>query len=663
MATNNYSITFKSLRAGTVYVVNIGGGTGAAIPLKGGAEPFFTQEDDSEDMYIPIRTQSGYIRIVDDGMDARGNVFDWHDLIPETDTSRPVTLTAGGSVVWQGFMQAQDFGSQLYGNPQQREFPIQCVLTITTATDINYQQTAIQNFAYLLKQIVDSIPSGLQPQNFYIQGGLDAQQWLLKCIDWQNFINEDSEGNISARFNMYECLEDLCRFWGWTARTHGTTMYLTAADDAAESTWLRLTYAQLSAMAGGTASGTTESFSSVALSGDIFASANNDDVLQRGYQKATVTGDGNTANDAVMSAFPPSVEKQMISGGNYRDGDVIYTDDITSFNAPLLVGSCVSGSASFNKMGVGTSGKFGETSVSPSNGNWQEYNVIKIKEDYNGSTALASFETVYHHSFYDNSVVFGGFDTGGLYLNFDIFRDGERFEDADSQGVGTKHVYVRVGIGADRAHALWYGGGRNPWSSSPTNIPIQVGDTQSRTKMLSVNTNHTNLKGVLFVDFMGSDDIKPVNGKRRFEIVNFSVGFQRRKFSWLFNTSTRQGNREYISTSANKMNAELDVNCIFASENELEFGYGVLMNEDGTWMTGYNYNGSSVAMHPEQYLANRVTTYWATSKRRIRTDITSSAAASVTPKSKVTLDKMTFFPISISHEWRDDITTITLLEL
>jgi len=660
---NNYTITFKSLRAGTVYTVNIGGGTGTAIPLKGGAQPFFTQEDESEDMYIPIRTQSGYIRIVDDGLDANGDAFDWKDLIPATDTARPVTLTAGGSTLWQGFMQAQDFGSQLYGNPQQREFPIQCVLTVTDGSDINYQQTAIQNFAYLLLQIVNSIPDGYRPQNFYFQGGSDAQQWLLKCIDWQNFANEDSEGNLSARFNMYECLEDMCRFWGWTARTQGTTMFLTAADDSVETTWLKLTYAQLGTMAGGTVAGSTESFASVSLSGDIFASDNNDDVLQRGYRKAIVTGNGNTANDAVMQAFPPSVEKQMVNGGNYRDGDVMYTNDLTSFTTAMLVGSCVSGSASFNKMGVGSVGNFGGSSVSASAASWQEYNVIKIKDDFDGSTAYASFETVYHHSFYDNTVASGGFDTGGLYLNFDIFRNGERFEDADNQGVGTKHVYVRVGIGADRAHALWYGGSPNSWSASPTNISIRVGDTQSRTQMLSVNTNHTNLKGVLFVDFMGSDDIPAINGKRRFEIVNFSAEFKRRTYSWLFDTRTRQGNREYISTTANKVNAELDVNCIFASENELEFGYGVLMNADGTWMTGYNYNGSSVAMHPEQYLANRVTTYWATSKRRIRTDIVSSAAASVTPKSKVTLDGPTSYPISISHEWRDDITTLTLLEL
>ena len=91
----NYSITFKSLRAGTVYTLNIGGGTGNAVPLKGGAQPFVTQEDDDDDQFTPIRTQSGYIRIIDDGFAADGTTaFDWKDLVPDTDLSRPVTLTA-----------------------------------------------------------------------------------------------------------------------------------------------------------------------------------------------------------------------------------------------------------------------------------------------------------------------------------------------------------------------------------------------------------------------------------------------------------------------------------------------------------------------------------------------------------------------------------------
>jgi hypothetical protein len=51
-----FSITFKSLRAGandSPYVVNIGGTGGTA--LMGGAQPFVTQEDDDEDMFIPVR--------------------------------------------------------------------------------------------------------------------------------------------------------------------------------------------------------------------------------------------------------------------------------------------------------------------------------------------------------------------------------------------------------------------------------------------------------------------------------------------------------------------------------------------------------------------------------------------------------------------------------
>ena len=147
----NYTITFKSLRAGTVYTVNIGGGIGTAVPLKGGAQPFTTQEDDNEDVFTPVRTQSGYLRVVDDGKDANGNAWDWKDLIPATDTSRPVTLThmipnpdAGQEgepdeievTDWVGFMQAQTFSGVLYGNPQEREFPVQCPLTVVSLENI-----------------------------------------------------------------------------------------------------------------------------------------------------------------------------------------------------------------------------------------------------------------------------------------------------------------------------------------------------------------------------------------------------------------------------------------------------------------------------------------------------------------------------------------------
>ena len=153
----NYTITFKSLRAGTTYVVNIGGGTGTPVPLMGGAQPFTTQESDDEDMFCPIRTQSGYLRIIDNGKDAVGSAFDWKDLIPATDTSRPVTLTANGTVVWQGFMQAQDFGSVLYGNPQEREFPVQGLINVVGTNNFD-ASAGIMTVAAVINEIFRDVP-------------------------------------------------------------------------------------------------------------------------------------------------------------------------------------------------------------------------------------------------------------------------------------------------------------------------------------------------------------------------------------------------------------------------------------------------------------------------------------------------------------------------
>ena len=163
---HNYTITFRSLRSSTTdapYVVTIGGGTESTIALKPAASPFVTEEGDDEDVFCPVRTQTGYIRIVDDGYALDGATpFDWKDLIPLTDTARPVTLTQGGTVLWQGFMQSQNFGATLYGNPQEREYPIQCSLASAAGQDIvlaTSPVTEMKNFAFYLKSILDYIVS------------------------------------------------------------------------------------------------------------------------------------------------------------------------------------------------------------------------------------------------------------------------------------------------------------------------------------------------------------------------------------------------------------------------------------------------------------------------------------------------------------------------
>ena len=200
-----FSITFKSLRAGandSPYVVNIGGTGGTA--LMGGVQPFVTQEDDDEDMFIPVRKQSGYLRVIDDGS------FNWKALTPTDDMSTPVVLTKGGTVMWQGFMQAQTFSGELYGNPQEREYPVQCVLSALASKQAPTDQTDMSNFAALIYYILVTRleNTGVEFNNFIFQGGYDARDWLLKKFDWHNFIDVNDNG-VTPKYTLLELLEEV----------------------------------------------------------------------------------------------------------------------------------------------------------------------------------------------------------------------------------------------------------------------------------------------------------------------------------------------------------------------------------------------------------------------------------------------------------------------
>ena len=699
---NNYSITFMSLRDGTSYTVHIGGGTGPEIPLKGGAQPFTTQEDDDEDMFVPVRTQSGYFRIVNDGRDANGNAFDWHDLIPATDTSRPVTLThASGfynSVEWVGFMQAQDFGSVLYGNPQEREFPIQCVITITEGTDINYQQTAIQNFAYLLMKIVESIPNDQRPIEFYIQGGADARSWLLKKIDWQNFVSEDADGNLTARFNCFECLQDMCSFWGWTARTHGTKMYLTCADDSAETTWLYMPYQalqDLAAYTSGTMPGdTSDTFQTADLDsiGDIFASVSNDEYLQRGYSKAVVTGNSIDLDSVIE--IPESFADTMKSLSRYQetyDGvTILYSNDTLTMNQPYTTGTAISGKGSFNVMQtrevVSNQMKESDPSV-----------VIRLKKTYTSdSSTLVSLETVYEHIFAK-----GNFTVYGV-----AYQKGKQHKSeytSAEQRAGFKYgkqtVRVSFGIGSSRSSAMWYNG--STWSSTKTTIKLDIGGSDGKMRVYTetvvgtstakdwkdINISQLNpLKGKVFIDFYGSEDMPEVSGERAFELQDFSIAFTNNMPNSVWNKiNERTGRggrtgyyggakveykseRQYSSSNNNSVRNEYNVDAVYASDNYLNFGLGMIANEDGSLMETVTYG--SLSEHPEQHLADRVTSYWRRSRRRLAVDLradvainVSSKIGSISPRYKVNVGGMTTYPISISREWRDDVLKLTVLEL
>ena len=695
----NYTITFKSLRARTVYTLNIGGGSGTAVALHGGTEPFTTDEDASEDQFTPIRTQSGYFRIVDNGHAANGTTaFDWKDLLPATDSARPVTLTQGGTVVWQGFMQSQTFSGALYGNPQEREFPVICPLGVLAGEDIDFN-AGLKNFAYLLKSVCDTIDSKsgnvVTITSIVIQGGSDARNWLLTKIDWQNFATEGADGVMRAKYSIYEVLEDMCRFWGWTARTKGTVLYLTASDDSAEQSFLTLTRTQLNQLANetSTSAGTTSStIPSVTLTdasnNHIFASTDQTDSKVQGPHRAVVKSDCNE-HDTIVKFAPKDIED--VIGDTYTWQQTHGQDLVGYFTTPTLQSTSWIGSSllqvktpKINNVYYGGLSRRqiyqSADSESPLVGDMLMS--LASRPDGTYTNPIIQLQTL-------RPMSFGG---GSISLSGTLWRGAEALQHEKNKYA----IRARLGIGMTRLTAKWWymsteTVGTTPtisrgWSNSESvfNIPLNGNNLKSTGTYFTIYIAgamyaypaipvEANTYGYVFIDIMGGYDYTNNNNFDDFQIANFTIEYSRDSYSIPSSIGEvrprelkqeRVTTKEYSAVNSNDSKEEWNSNCIFASDNNMEYGYGLLLNSSGNIISTVNYGNS--AEHPEQHLANRVTTYWATAKRKIDTELHVNKVGDVTPHTKVTISGesgYTFTPIAISRNWRDDVLKLSLLQL
>ena len=674
----HWTISFRSLRAGDDYQVNIydSSYSGNPIPLKGGAKPFTTSEDEDGDMFAPMITQSGYIRIVDDGKDANGNAFNWKTFVPTTDKDRPVTLVKvvgqTRTIMWQGFMQAQDFSGELYNPAQEREFPIQCCLSVMSMAKVPTNDDQPRNFAYLLKTCIESIPQH-SITDIYVQGGTDARAWLMKMFDWRNLLSLDKDEVYEAKYNLREALEDMCRFWGWTARTKRTTLYLMSADDSAETSLLTLTKAQLDTLAAGTSAGSTTSFSTTTLTGDIFASTNNDDTRQRGYNKAVVKSEVNN-QESVIKFAPKKVEDMM---EKVRTGDPAtgyawfqHPDDevgvgyyttarLASFDVTTLLGSCTA-NAGFYRRQI-----YPEVETDDP----QIVDEIAVWGGYNGAVR-ASLQT-------KKMMMYTG---GSLKITGDIWHDAHR-DDNDPTT-----LFMKVGIGLTKGSAKWfnlyYGVGTgivHNWNTSFVQSlwGVKNGSIKGATIHYAADDQYVygripcdgqDLYGYLFIDIIGCED---VNGWfQSFEVGNLQVEFSRNSIH-IPTTLNEYRQREvyvervtiqeYTAENNNTVNEPYNVDCIYASDNNMKYGYGLILNGTSSYMGKAPYGNTT--QYPEQHLANRISAFWSHSKRKIGTELRTNAIGAISPVYKVTLDGTTMYPVAISHDWADDITQLTLIEL
>lgn len=674
----HWQVKFRSLRAETLYTVNIydDSYTGDPVQLTGAAQPFTTDEDDDDDLFAPVRTQSGYIRIVDTGKDNNGNTFDWRTFIPTTDTDRPVSLQheENGSMVvdWQGYLQAQNFGGDLFIPTQVREFPVQCMLSVLSRMDIDTGRFATPaNFAALLYYIIGTIPT-FNFDKIMIQGGADAQAWLLKRFDWTVFCEVSDGGTFDSKYDVLTVLEEMCRYWGWIARTYRQTLWLVSPDDTSIPDFLELTGSQLETMAGGTAAGTinTSGYSSVSI-GDVFASVHNKDTQVRGANHASLTAETGNIDDEIVFCYPDSVMKTMYDRG-FEWSSVLYdyTYDLNSFIAAFMSGDAQS-NGSFNIMRLRALPNRKE-SAKP---------VIRMKAAYGGSD-FATLQSTRAHVFTD-----GVFSMEGT-----VWQNGEQFEDADEYPPywGNKHMTMRLGIGLSRASARWWDG--TAWQYTQCTFYAKIGGKGNtiftckekgagKTVYWSIGSGNTPMSGYIFIDFLGSDDINDDATKRAFDLAEFSIRFQRTDELWRYSDPDRYDAHEYTAKNDQMLNSEWSGSTMFATEDYSKFGPGVVTNPDLSYFKGWDYENHEDAniidiplpvyqpivlntpTQPEQHLVNRIVKFWSQSRRMIECELQQQLLPVITPFCKVVVDGTTLYPYTINHDYRNDVVKLINVEI
>ena len=689
-----WQIPFVSL-SGTAYTINVydANYSGSPIILEGGAQPFTTDEDGDDDPFAPIRTQSGHLRIIDNGYAADGiTPFNWKEFVPETPSSRPITLThvANNTTIvdWQGFIQTQDYSGTLFGNPQERDFPVFCPLSFLESQQPSTSDNQAHNFAYALELAASTAES--QSGNvvgfdtFVVQGNYDAQQWLMKKFEWLNVLEErdDADDEIIPKYNLKEILEDICKFWGWTCRSQGRTIYLTCYDDLTEPKWVSMTRAQLQTIVSGSVAGTNnQNFIATTLSGDIFASTDNDDFKRRGPSKATVQADCN-AQDTLFEFAPPSVRRTMDRDGyTWVAGDepstgYFTTSPIRSFDSLMMAGDSTP-YGGFCRRQIYSSEEQDSATLE---------DMFVIKQGYTFGSPVVMVQTKKAINYFGGTIKISG----------EVFNGAIQWKDDDEND----WLNVNIGIGMTRETAKWYyissvpfsGTVQHGWQSNRYPLLIRIGesgDFKNIGSMMEWGLGYTlvqfhgvpcddnSLYGFIFIDILGLT----YDGREQaahFEVGNMKITYSRDELFIPTTTSqlrprTLQNDRKssvsYTSVNQNGTGEECNIDCIYASDNNLQYGSGLVINPEGTFMecARYGHDLSDPDLHnklehPEQHLADRITSFWQKSKRQVTTELRTEAIPAITPQHQVTIDGNTFNPTAISHVWRDDVTVLTLLE-
>ena len=287
---------------------------------------------------------------------------------------------------------------------------------------------------------------------------------------------------------------------------------------------------------------------------------------------------------------------------------------------------------------------------------------------------------------------------GTLKLSGSVW-NGNGWQQWDSEN-DDDYIKVRIGIGLTKQTAKWFYLESTPgstvishgWSSTVKDSRLTVGNGDIKGVSLlawgptgfpiTIPVNFDGIPtdpgmyGYIFVDFLGIyydayNGVGTPGG--RYVVGDFKIEFSREKSYIPANTQDATRPREmkkdrissmdYTAINGNAVKNEWNADLVYASDNNMKYGYGLVMNPNYEYMA-YAYYGESI-QHPEQHFADRIANFWNASRRVITADLQTNAvenAAPITPRQHLVLGALHYRTLAISHQWRDDVTTVKMIQ-
>ena len=237
-----WTASFKSLNNTTCRIdVYQRGYNGVFVQtVKAAADPFFYEEEEDSDLLNTVlRYQTGYIRLVEEYESS--STFSMTDIYPQAAFDRWVEVYYGSTLIFNGYIQVQDFSNELVPVPKVIELPVISPLGLM-------EQRTFSNTAYLppseksLGQLLDDMLYNTNYTKVYVPdkcGYPDPVSLSMKIStlavspwneDYHHSMNLSPSSKVMKGESHAFLLEAICKAFGWICHESTDALIFTAFD-------------------------------------------------------------------------------------------------------------------------------------------------------------------------------------------------------------------------------------------------------------------------------------------------------------------------------------------------------------------------------------------------------------------------------------------------